>query len=119
MRIYGHEKLEVWQLARQLVKSVYEASSSFPSEERYGLTNQIRRAAISISSNIVEGAARSTKKEKARFLEVAYGSLMELTSQLTIALDLKYLDTEGYERLREKIYELSNKIVALRKAFLN
>ena len=118
MRIYGYEKLEVWQLARTFVKSIYQVTRDFPAEERYGLTNQIRRAAVSISSNIVEGSARHSKKDKARFIEIAYGSLMEVTSQLTLAEDLEFLDPELHRDMREPIEELSNKINALHKAFL-
>ncbi len=100
---YGFEKLEVWQRARELVKEIYLISNQFPSDERYGLTSQLRRAAISVSSNIAEGSTRWSKKDKARFYEIAFGSLMEVLNQLILAQDLEYLDTDILESLRPKI----------------
>lgn len=72
---YGFEKLEVWQKSRLLVKKVYMITKTFLTEEKYGITSQLRRAYISISSNIAEGSTRWSKKDKARFYEVAYGAL--------------------------------------------
>ena len=87
-----HKKLDAWKLSMELVSAVYRVTSRFPSHEAYGLTNQIRRAAISIPSNIAEGAARQTKKEFIKFLHTAQGSLSELDTQLEIALNLGYID---------------------------
>jgi four helix bundle protein len=89
-----HKKLDVWKLSMDMVSSIYRLTSGFPAHELYGLTNQIRRAAISIPSNISEGAARQTKKEFANFLHMAQGSLSELDTQLEIALNLGYIDDE-------------------------
>src|SRR5262245_33076304 len=86
-----HTKLDVWQDAMRLVVQVYDATRQFPADERYGLTNQMRRAAISIPSNIAEGAARETDNEFLRFLFIARGSLAELETQLMIAAKLGYL----------------------------
>lgn len=80
-----HRKLEVWKVTMELVKSVYQITSAFPAEERYGLSQQMRRAAVSIPSNIAEGAARSSAKEYAHFIAIARGSLAELDTQLRIA----------------------------------
>jgi four helix bundle protein len=87
----GHYKLEAWKLSRKLVTEVYKLTKRFPKEEMFGLTAQIRRSAVSVPSNIAEGAARSGPREFAQFLNVARGSLSELETQLLIAVDLGYL----------------------------
>jgi len=79
---YAFEKLEVWQKSRSLVKKIYDVTSRFPIEEKYALTIQLRRASISVSSNIAEGSTRWGKRDKARFYEIAYGSLIEVMNQL-------------------------------------
>ena len=93
--------MRVWQEAIQLVKAVYGATSSFPQNEVYGLTNQMRRAAVSVPSNIAEGAARSSNKELIQFLIVARGSLSELETQVIIASELGYLRED--QAIRDKI----------------
>ena len=88
-----HKRLDAWKLSMNLVKQIYQVTSSgFPKEEKYGLIDQMRRAAVSVPSNIAEGAARSTKKEFANFLHIAQGSLSELDTQLELANALGYLD---------------------------
>jgi four helix bundle protein len=87
----GHYRLTVWQEAMRLVRQVYVATDGLPEKERYGLQSQIRRAVISIPSNIAEGAARGSKTEYVRFLQIARGSLMELDTQLWLCRDLGYL----------------------------
>lgn len=87
-----HKDLDVWKKAMDLVKEIYLVSKEFPSSEQYGLTNQIRRAAVSIPSNIAEGAGRKGDKELLQFLSFALGSLAELETQLLIAVRLGYLD---------------------------
>jgi four helix bundle protein len=87
----GHYKLEAWKLARKLVTDVYKLTRGFPKEEMFGLTSQMRRSAVSVPSNIAEGAARSSAKEFAQFLNIARGSLSELETQLLIAVDLGYI----------------------------
>lgn len=89
-----HKQLDVWIQAMALVKMVYVITSTFPREEMFGLTSQIRRAAVSIPSNIVEGAGRSGSKEFAHFLDIARGSLAELDTQLEIAQLLNYLSPD-------------------------
>ena len=86
-----HYRLEAWKIAMALVKAVYKLTRSFPQEEIYGLTAQMRRAAVSIPSNLAEGAARTGRKEFAQFLNIASGSLSELETQSLIAVDLGYL----------------------------
>jgi len=90
----GHFRLDAWKVSRQLVVTVYRLTRSFPQEELFGLASQLRRASISIPSNIAEGAARSGRREFAQFLNIARGSLSELETQLIIAADLGYVTTE-------------------------
>ena len=86
-----HYKLQAWKEAMALVSSIYRASQGFPKEEIYGLSSQLRRSAVSVPSNIAEGAARQGPKEFAQFLNIAMGSISELETQLLIAVDLGYL----------------------------
>lgn len=89
-----HQNLDAWQQAMRLVKMTYVATQAFPREELYGLTAQMRRAAVSIPSNLAEGAARSTKKEFAQFVSISKGSLSELETQMLIASELGYLSPQ-------------------------
>jgi S23 ribosomal protein. len=89
-----HKKLDVWQKTVDLVKQIYELTKTFPKNEDYSLTNQMRRAAISVPSNIAEGAARQTKKEFIQFLHMSQGSLSELDTHLEIAIRLGYLSDD-------------------------
>ncbi len=87
-----HHELDAWKTAVELVREVYDLTTGFPAQERFGLTSQMRRAAVSIPSNIAEGAARGTTKEYVRFLSVARGSIAELETQLRIAIQLGFTD---------------------------
>lgn len=86
-----HYQLEVWQNSIELVQAIYRLTAKFPAEERFGLTSQLRRAAVSVPSNIAEGAARGSKKEFLRFLHIARGSLSEIDTQLHIAVVLNFI----------------------------
>ena len=88
-----HHELDAWKVAVELVREVYNLTAGFPAQERFGLTSQMRRAAVSIPSNIAEGAARGTTKEYVRFLSVARGSIAELETQLRIAIQLGFTDS--------------------------
>ena len=90
--IRNHKDLEVWKKSMDLVSNIYKITESFPNKKVYGLTNQIRRAAVSVPSNVAEGAARSSKKEFIQFLYIALGSLSELETQIIIANRLEYLN---------------------------
>ena len=118
MKEYSFEKLEVYVEARAFVKTIYGLAVRFPESERYALTDQIHRAVISITSNIAEGTSRTSNRDKAHFVEVAYGSLMEVVSQLQIAMDLSYITPEEYENLQPKIENISYKLYALRRSFI-
>lgn len=119
MYTYGFEKLEVWQLSRKLVKDIYLVTQSFPESEKFGLVNQLRRASVSISSNIAEGNSRSTNREKARFIEISFSSLMEVLNQLILTNDLLFIEDSVLVEFRLKIEELSNKLNALHKSIKN
>ena len=102
-----HYKLAAWKAAMALVKSVYETTRTFPREETYGLTAQMRRAAVSVPSNLAEGAARTGRKEFAQFLSIAKGSLSELETQLLISVELGYLDqNHGIFQMVEEVSRL-------------
>jgi four helix bundle protein len=90
-QIRPHRRLDAWKEAMELVKAIYEITAQFPTTEIYGLSSQMRRAAVSIPSNLAEGAARTSGKEFAQFLSLAKGSISELETQLLIAVDLKYM----------------------------
>ncbi|WP_017731034.1 four helix bundle protein [Nafulsella turpanensis] len=111
--------LDVWQVARKLVKEVYVQSRAFPKEEAFGLTSQIRRAAISVPSNIAEGCGRSSSKESVHFYFIARGSLYELETQLFLALDMGFLSHEAFESLiqqAERCKKLLNGFIRYFKA---
>jgi four helix bundle protein len=98
-----HERLEVWRTAMDLVVTVYEATDSFPREEKFGLTSQMRRAAVSIPANIAEGAARRSRKEFVHFISNAQGSASELETELLIAQRLGYLQAGNSARMRDTL----------------
>ena len=118
MREYGFEKLSVWQNSRSLVKQIYCLTKELPSEERFCIGSQMQRAIVSVSSNIAEGASRSSKKEQGHFYQTAYASLMEVLCQLILCLDLEYIMESEYSNIRESIEKISYQINQLRKATL-
>lgn len=111
--VFSFEKLEVFELARKLVSKIYKITESFPNSEQYGLISQMRRASISVVSNIAEGSSRTMRKDHLRFLQISFSSLTELLCQTIISNDLKYLDKENCEILRSDIEELTNKLNSL------
>lgn len=115
---YSFEKLEVWNDARNLVKMIYLHTDNFPEKERFGLSSQMQRAAVSIVSNITEGVSRSSVKEKIRFVELAYGSLMELYCQLYVSVDLDYLTPDMFTLIKAEIDKIANKANALKRNFI-
>lgn len=119
MRIFSFEKLNVWQKARQLSIKIYKSTKSFPSEEKFGLISQMRRASISISSNIAEGTGRHSFKDKARFTEIAYGSTLELLNQAILSNDLEFLSDEIYQEIRKDISEIAAMLDGLYKTQIN
>lgn len=116
--IFSFEKLNVWIDAKSLVKHIYIVTKISPNEEKFGLTSQLRRASVSVASNIAEGTSRKTNKDKAYFTTIAYSSLMEVLNQIIIAKDLEFLDETNYSELRKDIEKIANKLNALRKSQL-
>ncbi len=110
-----HEQLDVWNKAMDLVVNVYRSTDSFPREERFGLTSQIRRAAVSVPANIAEGAARHSSKEFAYFLSNAQGSASELETELLIARRLGFLNETAYGELRAALDSIGRMIIGLTK----
>jgi four helix bundle protein len=118
LKTFSFEKLQVWQDSKNLAVMLYRYTSSFPSEEKYGLTSQIRRAIVSVSSNIAEGSSRNTKRDQAHFYGMAYSSLTEVLSQILIAHELGFIDETQVNEIRSEIEKVSNKLNALRNAAL-
>jgi four helix bundle protein len=111
---FGFEKLEVWHAARKLTVEVYKLTETFPEREKFGLTNQLRRASVSVAANIAEGSTRSSAKEQAHFSSISYGSLMETMSHLITSVDLGFISEEALLLMRNIIQPLSLKINNLR-----
>lgn len=117
MNKYSYKNLNVYQNAKGLVVDVYQLLKTFPSEERYALCEQIRRAVISITSNIAEGMNRMSDKEKAHFIAIAYASMMEVDSQLDVSVALGYITLEQYNVIEEKIDSIARQLSALRSKY--
>ncbi|MEQ9090923.1 MAG: four helix bundle protein [Balneola sp.] len=115
--MHQFKELKVWQKSVELATEVYNSTNNFPSEEKFGITSQIRRSVVSISSNIAEGAGRKTKKEFKLFLNYAYSSCSELETQLIISKNLGFLNpdllpvlSESINEIQKMIYSLSNSL---------
>lgn len=108
-----HKKLDAWKLAMDLVIEIYGETAKFPNQERYGLIDQIRRAAISIPSNIAEGAARHTRKEFINFLHIAQASLSEVDTQIELASRLRYIDETKQTLLDGQMERIDKTITGL------
>ena len=111
-----HRKLEVWKKSMMLAKEIYGATRAFPKSEEYGLTSQLRRAAVSVPSNLAEGSARQGKREFKQFINIAQGSLSELDTQLDLANMLGYLDQELHEKLINDVTDISKMLYGLSKS---
>lgn len=108
------KKYDVWQSSHKIVLDIYQITSIFPKEELFGLTSQIRRSVISIPNNIAEGCGRNSDKEFAQFLNIALGSLSESEYLLFLAKDLKYIETDDFERINEELNTAKRRIYQLR-----
>jgi four helix bundle protein len=116
--MFNFEKLETWQQAITFADLVYETTRNFPADERFGLTNQMRRAAVSISSNIAEGTARNSRNDYARFLEIATGSLFEVVSQSFVGKRQGFLSGDGFKKLYAAAEEQGKMLSGLRRSVL-
>jgi four helix bundle protein len=116
MKTFSFEKLLVWQKAKELTLEVYHITNNFPTEEKFGLTSQLRRASISVSSNIAEGSSRKTPKDQNRFYVIAYSSGIEILNQLIISEALGYLNEKKLKDSRKKLSEILAMLDALSKS---
>ena len=114
MYIFSFEKLEVWIEAKEFSKLIYQITSKFPDTEKFGLISQLRRASISIASNIAEGSARKSFKDKAHFTTMAFGSSVEVLNQLIISFELNLVSEVDYLKLRVHLESITNKLNSLR-----
>lgn len=117
MGLKTHKDLEVWKKSLVLAEVIYEITKKFPKDELYGLVSQMRRAAVSVPSNIAEGAARSTKKEFVQFLHIACGSLSELETQVILSKKFSYI--ESIEKILDLIIEIRKMISGLIRYYMN
>lgn len=116
-KINSFKDLKVWQKGHALVVDTYKITEKFPSREVFGLTSQLRRAIVSVTSNISEGFSRRTSKEKSQFYFIALGSLTEFQNQILITKDVNYINTEEYEDLEKRFTEVGKMINGLLKKF--
>ena len=117
MEIFGYRKLIAYQKAKEVVKHTYKLLKKFPSEERYAMCDQLRRSSVSITSNIAEGVNRYSVKDKAHFIEMAFGSLMEVSSQFEIAEELGYITFEERMSMDELIREEARLLSGLQNSY--
>lgn len=116
--MHRFKELEIWKMSRVFCSRIYTSTENFPEKEKFGITNQMRRAAVSIPSNIAEGASRKSNADFSRFLEIAMGSCYELETQLLIANDIGYIDNERMENLRSelgRIIMMTSKLISTLK----
>ena len=117
MEIFGYRKLIVYQKAKEVVKHTYSLLKKFPAEERYAMCDQLRRASVSVTSNIAEGVNRYSVKDKSHFIEISYGSLMEVSSQMEIAEDLGYITRDERLSMDQLIEEVAKLLSGLQKTY--
>ena len=118
MHKYSFEKLDAWIEAKEFTKAVYQITNSFPDTEKFGLTSQLRRASVSVCSNIAEGITRTSYKDRAHFMAISYGSAIEVLNQLIISYELGFILDQTYNELRNSLESISNKINGLRNYYL-
>ena len=116
---FAFERLKVWQLSKEYVMTSYDLLKQFPDYEKFGLCNQIRRAVISIPSNIAEGSERMSIKEQLHFISIAYGSLMEVYCQFSISKDLSYITDDEFKIIKAQTTSISKMLNALKTALEN
>ena len=116
--MFNFEKLEVWQKAIEFADLVYSTTTSFPADERFGLTNQMRRAAVSVSSNLAEGCSRNSQIDFARFVEIATGSVFEVVSQAFVSQRQGFLSETRFQKLYFAAEDLSKMLRGLRRSLV-
>ena len=116
---YSYKNLNVYIKSKELVKQIYELLKKFPKEEQFALSDQLRRAVISVPSNIAEGSGRTSAKDQAHFFEMAFGSLMEVDCQMDIAQDLSYVSSEEHEDVSKQISQVAALLSGMRRKILS
>ena len=116
---FNFEKLEVWQLGMEVVSGIYKVSKIFPASEKFELTSQIKRAALSIPLNIAEGSGRKTQKDFCHFIRISIGSVLEVVTCLKIVLREKFIGEGEYKELETSLQKVYFKLVALEKSLIN
>lgn len=119
MNVYSFEKLDVWEKAKDFTVLMYEVTSGFPDTEKFGLVSQLRRASVSVSSNIAEGSSRKSGKDQGRFYAMAYSSAVEILNQLIISSELGFIDKENYKKLRSELEHITSMLNRLHRVTLN
>ncbi len=112
--MHNYNNLQIWQQAMDLVEDIYKLTASFPTEEKFGLVSQMTRAAVSIPSNIAEGAGRNSDKDFAHFISIAIGSLYELNTQIVLSERLGYINPSQSQELQKKLDNLQRKSVSFK-----
>ncbi len=115
-KIKSFTDLKAWQESHNIVIWIYKITKNFPKEEVFGLTNQMRRCVVSVTSNIAEGFSRSSKKDKSQFYTIALGSVTELQSQLLVAKDIQYISKQEFKQIADKTVEINKMINGLIKS---
>ena len=113
--MHRYKDLKFWQLSRSFCKDIYVVTKSFPDDEKFGLVSQLRRAAVSIPSNIAEGASRNSNKDFIRFLTISLGSCYEIETQLLLSYDLDFINSNDLEKLNEEL----NNVIKLMSKFIS
>lgn len=117
--MFSFRRLIVYILAKELIKTIYKVTAKFPEFEKFALTSQLNRAAVSIASNIAEGTSRNSSKDKVHFINIAYCSLMEVVCQIDIAFELEYLEKEAYDDLITRSNDLAIRLNNFQKSIKN
>lgn len=117
--MFAYRKLEVYANSKKYVADIYQLLQKFPNEERFAMCNQLRRAAVSITSNIAEGMGRFSDKEKLHFIEIAFGSLYETMSQIELALDFNYITQNEFVNMEEQVVVISKMLSGLRNSIIS
>jgi len=117
--MHRFKDLEVWKISVEMVREIYEMTENFPKNEQFGLVNQIRRSAVSIPSNIAEGAGKNTNRDFNRFISIASGSCNELETQLIISQELNFISKDEYTEMGGKLNRIQNMIFGLQQSLRN
>lgn len=114
-----HKKMDVWKNSMELAAEIYKVTKNFPKEELYGLTSQLRRAAVSVPSNLAEGAARTGPREFLQFINIAQGSLSEIDTQIELSNMLNFIDNKTFNDIQKRLIRISKQLYGLKRSIKN